>query len=439
MASPDLVNLNMYIQKGKPFPKKLDKKGKKGLVSTESLAGYSKYTARSDASVTNEENMKLSPGGYFKYSSERQGSTRTYTNEGWKDSPEEMKEFRNFVAKHFMEDGNIAWLPVQSFKDYATASQYGLFKDEDYAQVIERSLESFFDKAGFDKSNMIWWMNYHTNKDHPHVHLVFLEKEKTRTKGTFTQEELKFFKREILTNMMDRERLLSKTQNTIKQNFKDIDGMKKNLVLLGEQAFHELKSVELDYQIKRLYKELPTSGRLQYGSSQMIPFREKIDRIVDVVLEHKSVKPELDKCIEEWNKLDKVYEDKLNENTSNIKDSELNKIRKQIANEILSGAKNYHRDNYSSLKEETSSKYKFRENKVVSQGIEDDLYSSHQVNELKRTDKQENTFSKNTNHLGKALNSIKKSTQKAKHKMKQAQEEYLKDGESNKEIAGLDI
>lgn len=335
MASPDLVNLNMFIQKGKPFPKKLDRKGTKGLVTTESLAGYSKYTARADASVVNEESMELSPGGYFKYSSERQGSTRTYTNEGWKDSPEEMKVFRNYVAKHFAEDGDIAWLPVQSFKDYATSSQYGLFKDEDYAQVIEKSLESFFDKAGLNKSNMIWWMNYHTNKDHPHVHLVFLEKEKTRTKGTFTQEELKYFKRAILTNMMDRERLLNKTQETFKENFKDIDGMKHNLSLLGKQTFHEMKSIELEDAVNKLYDVLPSSGRLQYGSSQMIPYREQLDKIVDDILNHKAVKPELEKCISKWDELDRVYETRLHEQSSNLKDSEVQKIRKQIANEIL--------------------------------------------------------------------------------------------------------
>lgn len=438
MASPDLVNLNMFIQKGKPYPKKLDRKGKKGLVTTESLAGYSKYTSRSDASIINEEIMNVSPGGYFKYSNERQGSTRTYTNEGWKDSPEEMKEFRNYVAKHFQNEGDIAWLPVQSFKDYATASQYGLFKDEDYAHVIEKSLESFFDKAGFERSNMIWWMNYHTNKDHPHVHLVFLEKEKTRTKGTFKQEELKFFKRAILTNMMDRERLLSKTQDTFKENFKDLDDMKKNLVLLGQHAFHELKSVELDEKIKRLYKELPNSGRLQYGSSQMIPYREKIDEIVDIVLEHKAVKPELLRCMEEWDKLDKVYENKLAEKTSNLKDSELSKIRKQIANEILRGAKsnNYPNSNkhLDSLNIPNNTEQKVRANSNVKS--ETDKLGDEESEKMNGLN---SPFKSNTNHLGKALNNIKKSAQRAKHKMKQAQEEYLKDGEQSKDIAGLDI
>lgn len=438
MASPDLVNLNMFIQKGKPFPKKLDKKGTKGIVTTESLAGYSKYTARDDATKPIQSEADISPGGYFKYASERVGATRTYTNEGWKDNPEELKEFRNFVAKHFLDDGEIAWLPVQSFKDYMTASQYGLFKDEDYASVIEKTLDSFFPKVGFEKSNMIWYMNYHTNKDHPHVHLVFLEKEKTRTKGMFTQEELKFFKRELLSNMLQRERTLNNTLNKFNEQMKDVDHLKKNLVVLGKQAFNEMKSVEIDEDILKLYKELPTSGRLQYGSSQMIPYREQIDKIVDRVLDHKTVKPELDKCLEEWKKLDDVYASKLNEETTNIVDSELAKIRKQIANEILRGAKDF--DNHLDAENQTENSV----SKFAHENREDEPNAKYENGTWSNWDwnaKQDSNLkpSYSEHHLAKALGNIKRSASKAKRQTDKARDEYLKDGEKNQEVAGLDI
>ena len=71
-----------------------------------------------------------------------------------------------------------------------TASQYGLFNEEDYAAVTSAALSKFFRKVGLNENNMIWWMNYHTNKDHPHVHLAFLEKEKTRSRGLFTDDKL---------------------------------------------------------------------------------------------------------------------------------------------------------------------------------------------------------------------------------------------------------
>ncbi|NLC34713.1 MAG: hypothetical protein GX760_05565 [Erysipelothrix sp.] len=267
MSSPRLVNMMAYITNGSAFPKSLDPKGNRGNVSAESLLGYSKYTSRDDANTKDNIVIDGMPGGYYKYTNEREGATRTFTNEGWKSSKKEMKEFRNFVASIFQNKGKYAWLPIQSYKDYASASQYGLFKDEDYAQITKNSLIRFFKYVGLDPHNMVWWMNYHNNKNHPHVHVAFLEKTATRAKGTFSLEELKQYKRYVLTEMKQRERLILGTDYVFKNHMQDLQSDKTILKDLSRELVTSRQDEHINKLIERLYKNLPDTGRLQYGAS----------------------------------------------------------------------------------------------------------------------------------------------------------------------------
>ncbi|CAM4167943.1 SEL1-like repeat protein [Erysipelothrix aquatica] len=341
MASPDLVNMMAFIKNGSSYPKSLDPKGKKGIVSTESLVGYSRYTSRENANDNQKQEMDYSPGGYYKYSTERTGATKTYTHEGWIESKQAMTQFRNYVAKNFQDEDKIAWLPVQSFKDYATASQYGLFNAEDYAQITKNTLNRFFKHVGLEPTNMIWWMNYHNNKNHPHVHLVFLEKNVTREKGTFTIGELKEFKRYMLTEMKERERLILGTDMAFKQNMKLLQSSKQLLQNKGMTIISSKQDKQIEDSIQKLFDKLPSSGRLQYGSSNMIPYREEIDNIVTMVLEHEYVKEDFENLMQNFRELDSVYEGHLNEKVTNMQDSEKLKIRKVIANNILSNFKSH--------------------------------------------------------------------------------------------------
>ncbi|WP_159649694.1 relaxase MobL [Erysipelothrix aquatica] len=340
MSKPHLVNMNMFLEKGKAFPKKLDPEGKKGLVTTESAIGYSKYTARSNSNENTFEKVDFAPGGYYDYTNKRFGATRTFTNEGWKDSNQDLKQFRNYVAKHFQDDGDILWIPVQSYKDFTTANQYGLFTQEDYADITKKSLDRFFKYVGLEPNNMIWWMNYHNNKNHPHVHLAFLEKDKTRTKGTFTQEELIQYKRFILTEMKERERLILGNDNKMLATFKNIDFEKQAIKSNALDLISSKHSSNINSLIVKLSQKLPDTGRLQYGSSHMIPYREDIDIIVEHILHHEKIRNEYDALKNTWLELDDDYSKTLNENITNMVDAEDGKLRKQIANLVLKEIKN---------------------------------------------------------------------------------------------------
>lgn len=456
MGKPHLVNMNMFLQKGQAFPPKLDPKGVKGIVTTESAIGYSKYTARKLADERTHEKVDFAPGGYYDYTNKRFGATRTFTNEGWKDSNSELKQFRNYVAKHFQDDGDILWIPVQSYKDYTTAMQYGLFKDEDYAEITKKSLERFFKYVGLEPDNMIWWMNYHNNKNHPHVHLAYLEKNKTRTKGTFTQKELVQYKRYILTEMKERERLILGTENEAITKLKDMDLERQNIKRTTIELINTKQSKTLNEMIHKLSQELPEKSRLQYGSSQMIPYRDKIDEIVEHILYHVKIRNEYEALKNTWSQLDGEYAEALHENITNISDAEDAKLRKQLANSVLKSIKDktiplhevpedsvskfahenedekksvYHTNDEGSISSEELEKTKLESDVIENSSLyleqSDDLYNNLSTENYPNL-KSNSGYSSSI--LDSTLSLIKRNAKQNERVLERGREEYLEDG-----------
>ena len=119
--------------------------------------------------------------------------------------------------------------------------------------------------------------------------------------------------------------------------------------------------------LKDLYAILPSSGRLQINSVNMMPYRDAVYRVVDSLLESKE-------CSEMWNSYLKsldIYEQQINSKVgsdiSSRKDTEISKIRDQIANYILSGRKDY-------LQESSYDKVLENRNHRISEGDAGRLY-----------------------------------------------------------------
>lgn len=355
---PSVVNMMSFLEYGKPFPKQFSKRTE--IVSSETLIGYLKYTERKDANDNSFAEVTSNSDGYFGYTSEREGSTSTYTNQGWLKCRKETKDFRELLNNYFNKDGDLVWIPVQSYKDFTSAKQYGLFQAEDYAAITEAALVKFFKRVGFDEENMIWWMNYHTNQNHPHVHLAFLEKEITRTRGKFTAKELTEFKGFIYSEMNKRERLLNDGNDVIKEKFKKIEIQRIEVKKLVSNIIAQNSNRKIEQSITRLFKELPKNGRLQYGSVHMKDFRPQLDEIVDLVLKDNSTHEEYQKLSKSWKNMDDETSAALHEKVTKVFDAEDEKLRRQIANDILREFKDYNRGDIVNFKSQGES-YKSRE------------------------------------------------------------------------------
>ncbi len=346
----DIVNMMMFVEYGKEYPEKLNLKG---LVNSESLLGYGNYTSRGDSrdekqKLIEEKEMAFS-NGYLDYtsrSSSRNGNdeVKTYTSNGWIEGREERELFKSDIKRYFSKDGDLAWMPVTSFKDYFTAEQYGLMKEEDYAAVFQKVLPKFFSKVNMDPKNMIWWFDYHTNKSHPHTHLVFLEKEKTRRRGTFTKKDMNYFKGMIISEAEKRMDLLKgitvdnsgilRQKNLLRRELKDA-ALSRSILLQDNM---------INKKIAMLFKKMDSEldgGRLQLGSYNMRKYRKAVDSLAEDILNHPEV---IDKKEEFMNTLKAIglsTSEKLGNNYSIIEDIEIKKLKKEIGNKILSMKKDF--------------------------------------------------------------------------------------------------
>lgn len=317
---------------------------KKGIVSSKDLVGYLRYTRREDSRELFGDNLKVE-GGYFEYTSRDSASIKTFTNYGWLTTEQDINDFKIELVNSFNKDGNIAWLPVQAYKDYMTAAQYGLFHAEDYAAITGKVLNKFFKYVNLDPNNMLWWMDYHNNEKHPHVHLVFLEKEQTRTRGKFTQKELNYFRGALFQEMKLREMIITDTYQLNLDVINENSGDKKML----REVIYEMISSRKDDEIKKmlinLRRVLPSKGRLQYGASHMIPYRSEIDKVIDTILTHPNIKADYEALINKWQFLDSEKSRELKTTYTAVFDAEDGKLRKNVANEILRSMKDIEKTN----------------------------------------------------------------------------------------------
>lgn len=333
--SPDFVNMMLFVEHGKYFPKKLKIKGK---VDSKSLLGYSKYTAREDS---RDDNQIEANKGYIAYasreSSRKDDEIKTFTNNGWITTDEQREAFKKDISNYFNKDGNLAWLPITSFKDFFTAEQYGLMNDEDYAAIFSKVLPKFFKQVGLDPNNMVYWFDYHSNKSHPHTHLVFMEKEQTRDKGMFKQKDLNYFKGMVITEANKRCRLINNTASDV-DLFKQKDILKKDLKTNITDKIKARFDKDIDRDITSLYNQIDDkviTGRLQYNSYNMKDLKPTLDKIIDKVIEHPDVKEEYKKFESLLDQFDEPTKDAVNDDYTNFKDTEIAKLRVNIANDIL--------------------------------------------------------------------------------------------------------
>lgn len=364
MGHADVIVDVAFLQYGKHAP---SNSGFKGIVTTESVfGGFVNYLVR-DKAISNSMDDELArgkgeqakhtassllhsehglDGSLMDYTS-RENATKnsndkayfTMTNEGKIYSQEQREEWIRNSMKSFSKDGDLIWTLVVSLDNYDLLNEYELKTQEDFASTTQKALNKTFKKIGLDPKNMIWWEDFHTNTDHPHMHITFLEKEHTRDRGKFTEKEIDKVKTTIITEIAARKRYkelyLQESEDTLKM----INPLKKEVISQMETlSYKTLKDVS------NLYSQLPRSGRLQYNSTNMAPYKNQLDNIVEQILKSDSLKESYKKFADHLKTFDENMNAIGNEKISHMFESEDSKLRTQIANEILRGFKEVKQD-----------------------------------------------------------------------------------------------
>ncbi len=369
----DVVVKSYFLQYGKPSPANSEFKGD---VNQESMfGGFFEYTHRKKAikdsmnvtsdkfndidnsddgqnEITDSNEYKSDmefwnvDGTFIGYTSRGKATKKsvvegeyfTMSDQGKLFSPEERIQWVENSKKYFSKDGDIAWALVISLDNYDLLNRFGLVDQNDFARITQQCLQSSLRKMKLDPTNFIWWEDYHTNTEHPHMHITFIEKDKTRTRGKFTERELETLKRSFVSTIAARAIYREKYKTDSVDVLKSITSDRKEIVQQSKKFGYETIN-----KIANLYSQLPASGRLQYNSVHIAPYRDQLDEIVDDILHTEDVKPLYDDFMEKMQTLDDVMNNAIDGNINHMKENQDKKLRVQIANSILSDFKNLKR------------------------------------------------------------------------------------------------
>lgn len=307
----------------------------KGTLDTGSLIGYTQYTDRDDAKG-NEKKLGKRKDGYLGYTSSHHKDA-TISSEGVIDSTKKREELYKKMEKAFSKKGDIFYEEIISLESHEEAERLSLGQSaKQWEPLLNEVLPKVFRHKGFDPKNMLWTADLHTNTQHPHVHLLFMEKEHTMDRAKFTQSDMKYLKRQLLSALERRQAYCDRLEASVDDVFKKKDQQFRHLMSDVEESLLNNKNI----QLTELLKALPKRGRMQYNSFNMKDYRPLIDNYIDhLIRTDKKAKASFEKLMETIDKLEANINDAGNEKISTLKEAEMRKIYERIGNLILQKAK----------------------------------------------------------------------------------------------------
>lgn len=153
-------------------------------------------------------------------------------------------------------------------------------------ELIKRTFPSFLKDAKFRPDNVDLMCALHLDRPHHlHIHFVFWEKEpkfkdartgenKYRRSGKIDKKSIDGMVVRLGLFLSDKKEILYKTRDEAIRNLRE---------LLGAKAFI-CKPDDVKKEILALARDLPKEGRITYGSKDMEPFRDRVDKIVQMLL-----------------------------------------------------------------------------------------------------------------------------------------------------------
>ena len=307
----------------------------KGTLDTGSLIGYTQYTDRDDAKG-NEKKLGKREDGYLGYTSSHHKDA-TISSEGVIDTKKKREELYKKMEKAFSKKGDIFYEEIISLESHEEAERLSLGQSaKQWEPLLNEVLPKIFRHKGFDPKNMLWTADLHTNTQHPHVHLLFMEKEHTMDRAKFTQSDMKYLKRQLLSALERRQTYCDRLEASVDDVFKNKDQQFRYLMSDVEKSLLNKKDIKL----KELLKALPTRGRMQYNSYNMKDYRPLIDNYIDhLIRTDKNANASFSKLMETLDRLEANINDAGNEKISTLKEAEIRKIYERIGNMILQKAK----------------------------------------------------------------------------------------------------
>lgn len=242
-----------------------------------------------------------------------------------------------------MNDKGIFWRGFLSFPpDFAINN--GLITKGDYFSLMNNVMPSLILDMGLDVNNVEWMCALHRDVFHPHIHICLYEKVPTKTSPLYPKSCIYKFKSNVGNYLIDNQKFYELRDQTF-TNITGTISTKELNKIRSQRLFSDKYRKDLNKMLLEFYNTLPKQGRLQYNSKNMSMYKKDLDRIIEYILMHDSVKYDyanylrlLEQHQKELNQLYGMSDSNKNRKYYN---EQLNRLYSKIGNEILSNFKKY--------------------------------------------------------------------------------------------------
>lgn len=242
-----------------------------------------------------------------------------------------------------MNSNGIFWRGFLSFPP-EFAIEHGLITKTDYYSLTNQVMPQLIIDMGLDLNNTEWMCTLHRDTQHPHIHLCVYEKNPTKTTPQYPKSVIYKFKSNVANYLIDNKKFYELRDQAFNNIVKTID-LKEYNKIKSQQLFSDKYRKELNKMLLNFYNELPKTGRLQYNSKNIIPYKKELDKLIEYVLMHDSIKYEYAKYLrlleEHQKELNQIYGQSKSNHKMKYYNDQINRLYTKIGNEILSNFKKY--------------------------------------------------------------------------------------------------
>ncbi len=243
-----------------------------------------------------------------------------------------------------MDSSGMFWRGFLSFpSDFAYS--HGLITKADFYSLSNNVFPSLIMDMVLDINNVEWMCTLHLDTPkHPHIHFCIYEKKQTKSDPKVPLHCIHKFRSNVANYLIDNKKFYKLRDQTF-TNITGTINLKEFNKIKSQRLFSDKYRKDLNKLLLDFYSTLPKTGRLQYNSKNMIPYKKDLDNIIEYILLHDSVKYDYAKYL----RLLETHQKELNQlygmSESNKKrkyyNDQLNRLYSKIGNEILQNYKRY--------------------------------------------------------------------------------------------------
>ena len=314
------------------------KKCKNKKLGIKSWLDYSSKKQKADSSSIDEYNLLKD---YALFSDKETYLNESYETYLWTNNGDVLK--KDAITKLDDSSSGFFWRGFLSFPpDFAI--NHGLITKADYYSLSNKVITSLILDMGLNLNNVTWYCALHRDTNHPHIHFCIYENKVTRTNPTISKMCYKNFRSNVGNYLVDYQKFYELRDKTF-TNITGTVSLSELNKIKKQRLFSDKYRSNLNKMLLDLYSKLPATGRLQYNSHNIDSFRDDLNKIIEFILLHDSVKYDYAKYLKMLNKHQKELNSLYGMTADNQKrkyyEDQKRRLYSKIGNEILANYKRY--------------------------------------------------------------------------------------------------